>query len=141
MQGAYRASNLESLSSINKTVLDVDEIAVEFTPTMGVDIEFYRIVGGVVQGKTQSEVDIIIAARIAAINTAETSYRDAEVKIKNITGWATWTESDLDNWVTANVPNVTDLPSAKNAIDGLRVMVKAMGRAIIYLRDYVGITR
>ncbi len=64
MKCAYKLSNLESLSSINKTVLAADESEANF-PGPEMDVDFYRVVGGVVVRKTEAEIAAIIAAREA----------------------------------------------------------------------------
>jgi len=51
----------------------------------------------------------------------------AREQFENLPGWATWTGQEAAQWVE---DNVTDLASAKIAL-------KAMGRAIMYLRDIV----
>jgi len=56
---------------------------------------------------------------------------DSKTGMKNQTGWATWTADQAEAWINTNV---TDLAGAKTAL-------KAMARAIIFLRDYSQITQ
>jgi hypothetical protein len=62
MKCAYRANDLERLSSINKTVLDPDEIEIEADLT-DYEMDFYRVVEGVVQRKSQEDISAILQTR------------------------------------------------------------------------------
>lgn len=55
--------------------------------------------------------------------TQESNNTDFE----NLPGWSTWTATQAESWIDTNV---TDLASAKTAL-------KAMAKAIVYLRNYV----
>ena len=69
MKVAYKISDLERLSSINKTTLDNDEIGIDADVIEEVDNDFYRIVDGKVKKKTQVEVQAILSARTAEIQS------------------------------------------------------------------------
>lgn len=56
-----------------------------------------------------------------------TASEDAKDDFEQLPGWATWTAGEAAAWIEANV---TDLASAK-------VALKAMAKAICYLRDIV----
>jgi hypothetical protein len=55
----------------------------------------------------------------------------AKTDMKALPGWSTWTGAQAESWINTNV---TDLASAKTAL-------KAMAKAIVYLRDHSQITR
>lgn len=133
MKVAYKAADLERLSSINKTILDVDEVGVETDVITDFDNDFYRVVGGMVQRKTPAEIDSILATRLQAVADAlaaeaakAQTVADAIASMRNLPGWATWTGAQAEAWIQTNV---TDLSSAKTAL-------KAMAKAICYLRDH-----
>lgn len=50
---------------------------------------------------------------------------DGRANFQSLPGWATWTATEAETWIT---DNVTDLASAKTAL-------KAMAKAIIHLRN------
>jgi hypothetical protein len=62
MKCAYKLSDLEKLSSINKTILDPNEIEVEAN-LVDWEMEFYRIVDGKVVRKPKEEIDSILKDR------------------------------------------------------------------------------
>lgn len=64
MKAAYKITDLERLSSINKTILDRDEIGVE-ADIEEMDNDFYRITDGKVKKKTTAEIQAIVNARVA----------------------------------------------------------------------------
>ena len=72
----------------------------------------------------------IIDARLVKEAIAQATL-DAKVAMKNMPGWADWTAAEAESWINTNV---TDLASAKTAL-------KAMAKAIVYLRDHSQITR
>jgi hypothetical protein len=69
--------------------------------------------------------DPLYQAMLTAINSQKQKINDAHNSFKNMTGWATWTAEQVDSYI---VNNVTDLASAK-------VVLRAMGKALIHLRD------
>jgi len=64
MKCTYKITDTERLSSINKTTIDADEIEVDF-PGGEMDIDFYRVVDGVVTRKPDAEIATIITARLS----------------------------------------------------------------------------
>ena len=61
----------------------------------------------------------------------KTPKEEARIGMSELPGWATWTAQQAVDHIEANV---TDLVSAKGVL-------KAMAKAIVYLRDHTEITR
>jgi hypothetical protein len=76
-------------------------------------------------------VDQAVADAIAAEDAAVQAQAAAKTDMGNLPGWASWTADDAVDWINTKV---TDLASAKTAM-------KAMAKAIIYLRDHARIVR
>ena len=74
----------------------------------------------------QTAVDAANAEAAAVSDQAQ-----ARIDMGNMPGWATWTAAHAVDWVDTNV---TDLASAKTAL-------KAMAKAIVYLRDHARIVK
>jgi len=61
----------------------------------------------------------------------QTKVAEAKTGMKNLPGWADWSASQAEEWIEGNV---TSLATAKTAL-------KALAKAVIYLRDHSQITK
>lgn len=66
----------------------------------------------------------------AAMVTAELKVDESKVGMKTLPGWADWTALQAGTWIEDNVNNMTTV----------KTVLKAMAKAIIYLRDHSRIT-
>lgn len=72
--------------------------------------------------ETGQPADVAI---IDSVTAAPLPQDDGREGFQNLPGWATWTATEAEAWINANV---TDLASAKTAL-------KSMAKAIIHLRN------
>ena len=84
---------------------------------------------GVPGSKWMPDPVIVSAKQIEA--AAVKAQVDAKAGMSNLPGWASWNAAEATSWINTNV---TDLASAKNALEKI-------AEAIIYLRDYARIVK
>lgn len=106
----------------------------------GVITEWPALLGDV---PTQAEIDTYtgeyetyFAGVAAAQAAADLKVANAKTGMQNLPGWATWTAQQVEDWIVANIG---DLSTAAHRA-ALITAIKAIGKAIIYLRDHGRIT-
>lgn len=98
----------------------------------GYSVEEVEIFWATEEEYAQAQADDPVLQQQKAEKEAEqTKVVEAKTGMKNLPGWATWTATQAEEWIEGNV---TSLATAKTAL-------KALAKAVIYLRDHSQITK
>lgn len=82
-------------------------------------------------------LDPDFVAEKAAADARDLAYAQAKVGMNALPGWATWTTNQAETWITTNLGDLTTAQQRAALITA----IKAMAKAILYLRDHTQITR